>query len=218
MFSSYKVDVSIRLWSQSGYGRNLTHIYAGIESGGHGSANAPPLSSFLQAVLTAIPDGPVVIAAGGVSTGAQIAALLTQGAAGVVLGTRFLFTHECEYSPAMKEVLVSSDLNATERSMAFDEVFRTMGWPEGINGRAIANDVYRDYLAGIVLEERIKRYDEGKAEGDNKRLIIWAGVGVGLTDEIKSASVCLLLYRSVLRPNDICRMCSMNCTRRQSKL
>lgn len=71
---------------------------------------------------------------------------MTQGTAGVVLGTRFLFTHECQYSPAMKELFFSSDLNATERSMAFDEVFRTMGWPKGINGRAIANDVYRDCL------------------------------------------------------------------------
>jgi nitronate monooxygenase len=194
------------------------HIYAGIESGGHGSANAPPLSSFLQAVFTAIPDGPVIIAAGGVSTGAQIAALLTQGAAGVVLGTRFLFTHECQYTPAMKEVLVSSDLNATERSMAFDEVFRTMGWPDGINGRAIANDVYKDYLEGVVLEERIKRYDNGKAEGDDNRLIIWAGVGVGLTNEIKSANVRPLLYCSALRLTDIFRMCSMDCMRRRSKL
>jgi nitronate monooxygenase len=102
-------------------------VYTGNEAGGHGGAKAPPLSSFLQSVLTAIPDGPVVIAAGGVSTGTQIAALLTQGAAGVVLGTRFLFTPECPYSAEKKAVLISSDLNATERGMEFDEVNRTMG-------------------------------------------------------------------------------------------
>jgi nitronate monooxygenase len=161
---------------------------AGIEAGGHGGAKAPPLSSLLQAVLTAIPDGPVVIAAGGVSTGAQIAALLTQGAAGVVLGTRFLFTPECQYSSAMKEVLVSSDFNATERSLVFDEVNQTMGWPEGINGRAIANDIVRDYLEGAVLEERVKRHDESKAKGEKNRLVIWAGIGAGMTNELKSTT------------------------------
>jgi nitronate monooxygenase len=175
---------------------------AGIEAGGHGGAKAPPLSSLLQAVLTAIPDGPVVIAAGGVSTGAQIAALLTQGAAGVVLGTRFLFTPECQYSSAMKEVLVSSDFNATERSLVFDEVNQTMGWPEGINGRAIANDIVRDYLEGAVLDERVKRHDESKAKGEKNRLVIWAGIGAGMTNELKSTTVRLSICGFTLKLSD----------------
>jgi len=163
-------------------------VVQGIEAGGHGGAKAPPLSSLLQAVLADIPDGPVVIAAGGVSTGAQIAALLTQGAAGVVLGTRFLFTHECQYSPAMKEVIISAGLNATERSLVFDEVNRTNFWPDGIDGRAIANDIFKDHLEGAVLEERLAKYDESKAKGEKSRLVIWAGVGVGITNELKSAT------------------------------
>ena len=130
-----------------------------------------------------------MIAAGGVATGAQIAALLTQGAAGAVIGTRFLFTPECEYSPAMKEVIVSADLWATERSSVFDEVFGTNYWPSSINGRAIANDIFRDYLEGAGLEERLKRYNESKTEGEKNRLVIWAGVGVGITDEIESTTV-----------------------------
>jgi len=160
----------------------------GIEAGGHGGSNAPPLSSLLQAVITAIPDGPVVIAAGGVSTGAQIAALLTQGAAGVVLGSRFSFTHECQYSSVMKEALVSSDLNATERGIMFDEVNRTTGWPANINGRAIANDIFKDHLEGAALEERMKRHDESKAKGEKSRLVIWAGIGIGITNEINSTT------------------------------
>jgi len=166
-------------------------VVQGFEAGGHGGAMAPPLSSLLQAVLTAIPNGPVVIAAGGVSTGAQIAGLLTQGAAGVVLGTRFLFTSECQYSSAMKEVLVSSDLNATQRSLAFDEAATKSvptKWPEGIDGRAIANDIYKDYQDGLLLEERIEGYEQCKAKGEKNRLVIWAGVGAGMTTEIKNAT------------------------------
>jgi nitronate monooxygenase len=93
----------------------------------------------------------------------------------------------------MKEVLVSVDLNATERSMVFDEVNRTNFWPEGINGRAIANHIFRDHLEGATLEERMKRHDESKAKGEKNRLVIWAGIGAGITDELKSTAVRSLL-------------------------
>ena len=162
----------------------------GTEAGGHGGATAPPLLNLLQGVLDAIPgDGPVIIAAGGISTGAQIAALLTLGASGVVLGTRFLFTPECMYSDQMKSVLIDAGLNSTARSLAFDEINRTAMWPEGIDGRAIANDILVDYRESLDLEMRLKKADEDKANGKTDRLVIWAGVGVGHVKEIKGASV-----------------------------
>lgn len=139
-------------------------------------------------MLAAVPeDGPLVLAAGGVATGAQIALFLTLGASGVVLGTRFLFTHESAYSAARKDVLVQAGLNATARGLMFDEVGRTMGWPDGIDGRAIANGIWRDHDEGLDLDERLRRFDEGGARGESERLVIWAGMGVGLTDKIQSA-------------------------------
>ncbi len=144
----------------------------------------------LSAVIAAVPeDGPLILAAGGIATGAQIASLLTLGASGVVLGTRFLFTHESGYSSVRKDVLVKAGLNATARGLMFDEVGRTMGWPDGINGRAIANGIWRDHDEGLGLDERLKRFDESSARGESERLVIWAGVGVGLTDKIQSAEV-----------------------------
>ena len=56
---------------------------AGIEAGGHSHADAAPLAILLTAVRAALPHGPPVVAAGGVATGAQVAALLALGAAGV---------------------------------------------------------------------------------------------------------------------------------------
>ncbi|KAJ7704706.1 2-nitropropane dioxygenase [Mycena metata] len=165
-------------------------VVQGTEAGGHGGAEAPPLLTLLQAVLHEFKagGGPLVVTAGGISTGAQIAALLTMGADGVVLGTRFLFTDECEYSPAKKDVLLKADLNATVRAMVFDEVGRTMGWPPKCDGRAIANKLMEDYTTGLTLEERLQKFDEGAKNGDNERLIVWAGVGAGLVDEIKGAA------------------------------
>ncbi|GLB45519.1 putative nitronate monooxygenase [Lyophyllum shimeji] len=162
-------------------------VAQGIEAGGHGGSDAPPLISLLQAVLQALPNGPPVVAAGGVSTGSQIAALLTMGAAGVVLGTRFLFSTECIYPPEKKELLLEAGLNATVRTLAFDEVGRTMGWPAKHDGRAISNQIIQDVNDGLDLEERLRRFDESAARGDSSRLIVWAGVGVGLTDKISSA-------------------------------
>jgi nitronate monooxygenase len=164
---------------------------AGIEAGGHGRGDAPPLFVLLQAVLSEVQSngGPLVLATGGISTGAQIASLLTMGADGVVLGTRFLFTPECEYSSAQKRVLVQADLGATVRTLAYDEVGRTNGWPPNYNGRAISNEVMKDYRAGMTLDERIEKFDESARKGEDSRLVIWAGVGVGLTSEIKGAAV-----------------------------
>ena len=64
---------------------------------------------------------------------------------------------------------------------------RILGWPSGIDGRAIANDIWTDYVEGAPLEERLKRFDDGKARGEKERVVVWAGAGVGLTKEIKGA-------------------------------
>lgn len=165
-------------------------VVQGIEAGGHGRGDAPPLYVLLQAVLneTQSNGGPLVLAAGGISTGAQIASLLTMGADGVVLGTRFLFTPECDYSAAQKKALLEADLGATVRTLAYDEVGRTNGWPPNFDGRAISNEVMGDLKAGLSLDERIEKFDESARSGDDSRLVIWAGVGVGLTSEIEGAA------------------------------
>ena len=171
---------------------------SGIEAGGHGGGSAPPVFLLLQTILSAIPDGPPVIAAGGIATGSQIAALLTMGASGVAIGTRFLFTHESQYSQAKKDVLLSAKITDTTRSLAFDEVNRTMGWPEGCDGRAIANNIMRDFEEGLSLEERLERFDQSAAQGDNSRLVVWAGMGSGLTDKISSAAVSHLAIEGLI--------------------
>ncbi|KAJ7654072.1 hypothetical protein DFH06DRAFT_1203584 [Mycena polygramma] len=170
-------------------------VVQGTEAGGHGGALAPPLFALLQAVLNEFKPsqsrpngGPLVVAAGGISTGAQIAALLTMGADGVVLGTRFLFTPECQYSPEKKEALIKADIGSTIRATAFDEVNRSNSWPPNCDGRAISNEIVHDWKAGLTLEERIAKVEESAAKGDDSRLVVWAGVGVGLTNEIKGAA------------------------------
>lgn len=45
-----------------------------------------------------------------------------------------------------------------------------------------------DVAQGLSLEQRLKNFDDSKAQGSDQRLVIWAGVGVGHTAEIKGAA------------------------------
>ncbi|CAL1712603.1 unnamed protein product [Somion occarium] len=174
-------------------------IVQGIEAGGHGGAHTPPLFELLPAVIEALPNGPLLVAAGGIATGPQIAALLTLGADGVALGTRFLFTPECAWPPVKKQMLLDADLNSTVRGMAFDEVMTFLGWPKGVNGRAIRNKIVDDVEEGASMEERIKRFKESEQKGEKDRVVVWAGIGAGLTNEIKPTSVVRLLHEDAVQ-------------------
>lgn len=74
-------------------------------AGGHGGTLNP--FSFLRRVRRMF-DG-IILLAGGVADGAGIAAALTLGADLVVMGTRFIATHESAASPGHKHMLVTAE-------------------------------------------------------------------------------------------------------------
>ena len=170
--------------------RPLQHliISTGNEAGGHGGGSAPSTALLVTGVLAALPNGPPIVAAGGIATGAQVASVLALGASGALLGTRLLFTTECGYTPEQKELLKQAKLGSTKRGMCFDEVNRTLGWPAGVDGQALATGIWTDFEEGLSVEERQNLYDAGKASGNTERLLVWAGAGAGLTHEFKSAA------------------------------
>ena len=95
----------------------------GIEGGGrmHGDQ---PLWPLLNAVLDAV-DVPIV-AAGGLATARDLAAVLAAGADGVRMGTRFVATDESGAHPVYKQALV--DARATDTVLSTD--FSVL-WPGG---------------------------------------------------------------------------------------
>jgi nitronate monooxygenase len=127
------------------------------------------------------------VATGGVATGAQIASLLTLGASGVALGTRFLLSPESLYSDIQRHALVSADSSLSVRTLAFDHVRDTLGWPEGVDGRALRNATVDDYEKGEDLALLKQKYAEGLKGGDIDRILVWAGSGVGLMNQVKPA-------------------------------
>lgn len=80
-------------------------VAVGSAAGGHaGTTPILILVPYLRA-KTGLP----VVAAGGISTGAQMAAALAAGACGVVVGTRLIATPEARASQTYKEAIVRSD-------------------------------------------------------------------------------------------------------------
>ncbi|MGE0487004.1 MAG: NAD(P)H-dependent flavin oxidoreductase [Gammaproteobacteria bacterium] len=94
-------------------------VVQGTEGGGH--TGDVGLVTLLAEVLefATVP----VIAAGGIVNGAQIAGLLTQGAQGVWLGTRFIGTNESTVGPNYKQSIVDAGYDQTIRSLLFDGLY-----------------------------------------------------------------------------------------------
>ena len=104
-------------------------LVQGHEAGGH--TGTMGLLPFLSSVLELSGDTPV-LAAGGVSTGRALAAVLAAGADGASLGTAFLASREATEVPDVyKELIVASDGEDTVFTTLYDEV-RGLRWPEPV--------------------------------------------------------------------------------------
>ncbi|KDQ61610.1 hypothetical protein JAAARDRAFT_31075 [Jaapia argillacea MUCL 33604] len=165
-------------------------VAQGIEAGGHGRSAAPLLFNFIPALLQSLPSPhPPIIAAGGISTGSQIASLLALGASACVVGTRFALSTECLYPPSHKSAIAKAGFGATVRTLAYDYAGGTAMWPEGINGRALRNKVYESLEGGASEQEIREKFLEAREKSDEDYIICWAGVGVALFNEEKPAEV-----------------------------
>ncbi|KDQ26931.1 hypothetical protein PLEOSDRAFT_1066212 [Pleurotus ostreatus PC15] len=163
-------------------------VVQGNESGGHGFSNAAPTASLvLKALPLARAAGIPLLAAGGLATGAHVASMLALGASGAVLGTRFLLTPESLYTDKQRQALLDASDSSTVRTMAFDVARGTLGWPEGVDGRALRNSTVVDHENGRNERELKELFAKAQVEGDRERMLVWAGTGVGAMNSIKPA-------------------------------
>ncbi|KAA1468752.1 2-nitropropane dioxygenase [Dentipellis sp. KUC8613] len=164
-------------------------VAQGNESGGHGIAAAPPLFTLVSQILAALPSGtaPPLLAAGGIINGSQVAAYLTLGASGAVLGTRFLLTPETLYSDSRKQAILAAKPNSTVRSGMFDVLNNTLGWPSGVDGRGLRISAVEEAHAGANVDEVKQKFAEGAKQGDPGSTVVYAGIGAESINEIKPA-------------------------------
>ncbi|EIW79181.1 2-nitropropane dioxygenase [Coniophora puteana RWD-64-598 SS2] len=176
-------------------------VAQGNEAGGHGKGAAPALLALVPAIVDALPEnGPVVVAAGGLANGRQIASVMALGAAGAVVGTRFLLATESAYQKTQKDAICQVVLGSTKRTMAFDELRGSLGWPAGIDGRGINNELVKDFDSGTDLDIVKAKLAAGTKEGDANRMVVWAGASAGLNRVVLNAKdIVQEIHQDILR-------------------
>ncbi|MEY2565980.1 MAG: nitronate monooxygenase [Actinomycetota bacterium] len=95
-------------------------VAQGIEAGGH-VRGTTPLLELVPQVVAAV--GVPVVAAGGIATGAAMAAALDAGAAAVRVGTRLVATEESNAHPDYVAALLAADGDATMVTNVFAKDF-----------------------------------------------------------------------------------------------
>jgi NAD(P)H-dependent flavin oxidoreductase YrpB (nitropropane dioxygenase family) len=190
-------------------------IAQGVEAGGH-VRGTTALSALLPAVVRELKPLPV-LAAGGIATGAGVAAALAAGAHGVVLGTRFLASPEASATDEYKRRIVAAQLEDTVHTTLFDG-----GWPDAPH-RVIRNRVVREWEAagspapgarpaeGSVIGrirlgpelQDVLRYSLvsplASFEGDHELAALYAGQSCGLVDDVRPAA---RIVRDLVRESD----------------
>jgi nitronate monooxygenase len=107
-------------------------LVQGHEAGGH--TGTMGLLPFLASALEVSGDTPV-LAAGGVSSGRALAAVLAAGADGASLGTAFLASREATDVPdSYKQCIVDSNGEDTVFTTLYDDA-RGLQWPEPVGMR-----------------------------------------------------------------------------------
>ena len=151
-------------------------IAQGTEAGGHvrGTSKLAPL---LKSVVQAVSPVPV-LAAGGISTAADVVAVLADGAAGPWIGTRFIACQEAFAHPIYKQRLVDGKGADTHHGHGY-----SYGWPYGTPYRTLRNKRWWDPLKWV--NGGVRPHDP---ETYAKRFSLYCGEGVDAIDDIPTAA------------------------------
>jgi nitronate monooxygenase len=164
-------------------------IAQGTEAGGHGASRTTV--DIVPAVVDLAAGRVPVVAAGGIADGRGLAAMMMFGAAGVLLGTRFYASVECDGAEEAKKRICAAASGSTVRSIVFD-LSRNNVWPAPFNGRCLVNDHARRWLGREVeLMQNVASvaadYAAARAAGNFDIAAVIAGEAVGLIHDIPLA-------------------------------
>jgi nitronate monooxygenase len=164
-------------------------IAQGTEAGGHGASRTT--LDIVPAIVDLAAGRVPVAAAGGIADGRGLAAMMMLGASGVLLGTRFYASIECDGPEEAKRRICAASSGNTVRSIIFD-LSRDNVWPAPFNGRCLINDHARRWIGREVeLLQNVKavaaEYAAAKAAGNFEIAAVIAGEAVGLIHDIPKA-------------------------------
>jgi NAD(P)H-dependent flavin oxidoreductase YrpB (nitropropane dioxygenase family) len=163
-------------------------IAQGTEGGGHVGWQAS--MALVPMVVDAVAPRPV-LAAGGFADGRGLAAALSLGADGVLLGTRFLATRESPLHPNFKQAIVDSDGHDTLLS-EIPDIAAGIVWPGAMSrsrrNRFIERWAGREWALRRQRAEAIAGVQAARKRGDTEEAVLSMGQDAGLIHDIPSAA------------------------------
>lgn len=116
-------------------------VAQGGEAGGHGKGVRSTFTLVPEVADLVADRAPetIVLAAGGIADGRGLAAALSLGADGAVVGSRLWAAQEAPVDPIARDRALASASDDTVRSTVFD-IVRGYAWPEGYGGRVLRNN------------------------------------------------------------------------------
>jgi nitronate monooxygenase len=119
-----------------------------------------------------------------------MAAALCLGAAGVVMGTRFLATPEAPASALHKRLIVAAGPDATVAS-GIPDLLWGANWP-GVQARTLRNRLMlrwagREDELRAAREAALADLQRAEAAGDPEEMIFLAGMGASRIDDLRPA-------------------------------
>ncbi|HEX4740455.1 MAG TPA: nitronate monooxygenase family protein [Caulobacteraceae bacterium] len=168
-------------------------VAQGTEAGGHcGEVTTMVLIPEVIKAIKPIRNVPV-LAAGGIMTGAQMAACMAMGAAGVWTGSVWLATPEAETSEIFREKMIeASSRDAVRTKVRTGKPARQLrsSWTEAWERDPTSPGALPMPLMSLVSENALRSADRAAAAGNVKAremVTYFVGQGVGLVDSVRPA-------------------------------
>ena len=166
-------------------------VAQGSEAGGHcGEVSTMVL---VPEVVRAVEGRAAVLAAGGIMTGAQMAAAMAMGADGAWTGSVWLATPESECSTTFRDKMVAATSRDTVRSRSrTGKPSRQLrsAWTEAWDAPGTPDPMPMPYQS-LLSEPAIRAADRAAEGGDpaaRELVTYFVGQGVGLVDQVRPAA------------------------------
>src|ERR1700742_4071892 len=165
-------------------------IAQGTEAGGHGASRT--LIDIVPAIVDLAAGRVPVVGAGGIGDGRGLAAMMVLGASGVLLGTRFYASIECDGAEEAKKRICAATSGNSVRSIIFD-ISRNNVWPAPFTGRCLINEHARRWMGRETelvhnVEAVAAEYAIERDAGNYDVAAVFAGQAVGLIHDIPPAA------------------------------
>ena len=174
-------------------------VAEGAEAGGHtGEVSTLVLVPEVIRAIQPIRSVPV-LAAGGIVTGRQMAAMMALGAAGAWTGTVWLMTSESEASPLIQQKFAAATSRDTVRSKSrtgkYTRQLRS-AWTDAWAGPDSPGPLPMP-LQLFLSEPALRRAEHEASRGNRKAedlVTYYVGQGVGLLDQVKTSKAVVLEF------------------------